>query len=156
MRIEHTNGAPEFIALRVEEDEGRREFEAIGGGELPADSFLDIQADDVNRLADCGAAIQFLFEPVNGRLQLGAGNSVGGLEFEQDGRTSADEGLHLFGVVHQRGLDRMQDDPGDDQRGDDDPEGKEVVPFWLVGEQEKSRRHPQPDCHKKEGVFTDK
>jgi hypothetical protein len=66
--VETADGAPEFIALPVEENEGGCELEAVGGGEFLADGFLDIQADDVNRLANCGAVIQFLFEPVNGRL----------------------------------------------------------------------------------------
>jgi len=156
LRVKRADSAPDLVALRVEEDEGGRDFESVGGGEFPADGFLNVQADDVNRLANCGAVIQFLFEPVNGRLNLGAGNSVGGLEFEQDGCASADEGLHRFGVVHQRGLDGVQDDPGGDQRGDDDPEGEEIIPFRLVGEQHDARSDPQPKRHKEEGIFTDK
>jgi len=62
LRVETADGAPEFIALRVEEDEGGREFEAVHGSEFPADGFLHIQADDFD------FAAKFLFEPVNGRL----------------------------------------------------------------------------------------
>jgi len=114
LRVKRADSAPEFVALRVEEDEGGCKLEAVRGGEFPADGLLNVQADDVNLSADADLIIEFLFEPVNGRLNLGAGNSIGGLEFEQDGRASADEGLHLFSIVHQRGLDRVQDDPGGD------------------------------------------
>ena len=68
LRVEAADGAPDLVALRVEEDEGGREFEAVHGGEFPADGFLNVQADDVNRLANGDAVVQFLFEPVNGRL----------------------------------------------------------------------------------------
>ncbi len=111
MWVERADGTPEFFALRVEEDKGGCELEAVHGGEFPADGFLNIQTDEVNPFADANAIIQFLFEPVNGGLNLGAGNSVGGLKFEQDGCASADQGLHIFGVVHQGGLNGVQDNP---------------------------------------------
>jgi hypothetical protein len=68
LRVETADGAPEFVALRVEEDKGGREFKAVHRGEFPADGFLNVQADDVKRLANGRAVVQFLFEPVNGRL----------------------------------------------------------------------------------------
>jgi hypothetical protein len=142
--------------LRIEEDKSGCEFETVHRGKFPADGFLNVEAYDVDLSADADLVIKFLFEPVNGGLNLGAGNSIGGLEFEQDGCASADEGLYLFGVVHQRGLDRVQNDPGGDQCGDDNPEGEEIVPFWLIGEQHKTSGNDQTGSHKDKGVFTDK
>jgi hypothetical protein len=134
LRIECANVTPEFITLCIEEDKSGREFETVHGGKFPADGFLNVQAYDVNLPSDADLIIKFLLEPVNGGLNLGAGNSIGGLEFEENGCASANEGLHLFGVVHQRSLDRVQNDPGGDQCGDDNPKGKKIVPFWLIGE----------------------
>jgi hypothetical protein len=90
LRVECADGAPDFIALRVEEDEGGREFKSVRGGKFPADRFLNVQADEVNLFADADLAIKFLFEPVNGGFYLGACNSEGRLEFEQDRRACAD------------------------------------------------------------------
>jgi len=135
LRVEGADGAPDFIALRVEENESGSEFKTIHGGKFPADGFLNIQADEVNLFADADLAIKFLFKLVNGGLNLGASNSIGGLKFKQDGRACADYGLHLSGVVHQRRLSWMQNDPGGNQRGDDDPKGEKVAPFWFVRQQ---------------------
>jgi hypothetical protein len=135
LRVEGADGAPDFIALRVEENKSWREFKTIHGDKFPANRFLNVQADKVNLFADADLAIEFLFEPVDDRLNLGACNSEGGLKFEQDGRTCANEGLHLFGVVHQWRLAWMQNNPGGNQRSDDDAKGEKIAPFWLVRQQ---------------------
>jgi hypothetical protein len=85
----------------------------------------------------------FFFELVNDGLYRGAANSIRGLEFEQDGCAVADHGLHHFGIVHQRGLARMQDCPCRDQAGDNDTESEVVFCFGFVGQQD----HP---CNKNE------
>ncbi|MBI5954132.1 MAG: hypothetical protein HY865_20940 [Chloroflexi bacterium] len=57
MRVEAADGAPDLVPLRVEEDEGRRELEAVDGSEFPADGFLNVQSDDVNGLANADLVI---------------------------------------------------------------------------------------------------
>ena len=104
LRVKCANGAPDFVALRVEENKRGRKFKTIHGCKLHADSFLDIQADKVDLFANVDLAIKFLFKLVNGGLHLGACNSVGGLKFKQNGRACADHCLHRLGIVHERGL----------------------------------------------------
>ena len=107
LRIEYADCAPHFIALCVEENKGGGEFKIIHRREFLADRFLNIQADDMDRIANADSVIEFFFQLVNDGLNLCAGNSVGGLKFEKHGRASADHGLHTFGIVHERCLARM-------------------------------------------------
>jgi len=60
LRVKTADCAPDFVALRIEEDEGGRELKPVGGRKFPADGFLDVQADDFD------FAAEFLFKPVNG------------------------------------------------------------------------------------------
>jgi hypothetical protein len=89
----------------------------------------------VDSFADADLAIKFVFKLVNGGLYLGAGNSEGGLKFEQDGCARADHCPHCFGIIHQRRLARMQNDPRGDQPDDDNPKGEVFVQFWFVRQQ---------------------
>jgi hypothetical protein len=153
LRVKCANGAPDFVALRVEENKSGREFKTVYGGKFHADSFLDIQADNVEFFTDADFVINFLFKLVNGGLNLGAGNSERRLEFQQDGCACADHCLYLFGVIHERCLTRMQNNPGCDQGGNDDPECEEIIPFWFVREQHVTGCDSQPKCNDKEGIF---
>ena len=107
MWVKRADSAPDFVALRAEENKSGREFKTVHGGKFPADGFLNVQADDMDLFVDADLAIKFLFKPVNGGLNLGACNSVGGLKFKQDGRACADDCPHCFGIVHERRLARM-------------------------------------------------
>jgi len=151
--VKRADGAPDFVALRVEENKGGREFKTVHGGKFPADGFLNVQADDMDLFVDANLAIKFLFEPVNGGLNLGACNSEGGLEFKQDGCACSDPCLYFPGVVHERRLARMKNGPGCDQRGDDDPKGEEVIPFWFMCKQHVTGCDCQSKCNNKEGIF---
>jgi hypothetical protein len=104
----------------------------------------------VDAFANADFVIQFLFELVNDGLNLGAGNSEGGLEFEQDGCARANEFLDGHGIAHQRGLARMQDYPCGNKGGDNHPKGKEIIPFWFVCEQNASSNDHQTDGQRKE------
>jgi hypothetical protein len=84
---------------------------------------------------DADLVIKFLFKPVNGGLNLGTCNSVGRLEFKQDGSSRTDERPHHFGIIHERCLPRMKDDPGCNQPGNDDPKGEVIFQFRLIGKQ---------------------
>ena len=42
LRVEFADGAPDFVALRVEENKSGREFKTVHGGKFPADSFLNV------------------------------------------------------------------------------------------------------------------
>jgi len=55
LRVKTADGTPDFIALCVEEDEGRRKLKTVRGRKFSADGVLNVQADDVDRLsnADC-------------------------------------------------------------------------------------------------------
>ena len=107
MRVEFADHAPDFVALRVKEYKGGGEFKTIQRCKFLADTLLNIEADDVYRRANADGVGQFLFELVNDGLNLGAGNSEGGLKFKQDGGSRTDERLHLFCIVHERGLTWM-------------------------------------------------
>jgi len=155
LRVECANRAPDFVALRVKINKGGCEFKIVNGSKFHADSFLNIQTDKVNLFTNADFVINFLFKPVNGGFYLGAGNSEGGLKFEQDGRAGADQCLHRFGVIHQRCLARMQNDPGGNEAGDNDPEGEIVVYFWLVGKQHKAGGNYQYNRSYKKGVFSE-
>jgi hypothetical protein len=155
LRVECADGAPYFVALRVEENKGGGEFKIVHGSKFHSDSFLNVQADEVDLLANADFVVNFLFKPVNGGLHLGAGNSEGGLKFEQDGRASADQCLHRFGIFHQRCLARMQNHPGGNEAGEDDPEGEVVVYFWLVRKQHKASGNYQYNGNYKKGVFSE-
>jgi hypothetical protein len=144
LRVELTDHAPEFVALGIEEYECRCEFKAVYWREFHACGFLNVQADDVQ------LTFGFFFELVNDGLYRGAANSIGGLEFEQDGCACADHGLHYFRIIHQRGLARVKDGPCRDQAGNDDAEGEVVFCLGFVGKQD----HP---CDKNEQkAYTDK
>jgi hypothetical protein len=58
----------------------------------------------VNPFANADLVIKFLFELVNGGLNLGACNSERGLKFKQDGRACANHCPHRLGIVHKRRL----------------------------------------------------
>jgi hypothetical protein len=145
LRVEFADLTPYFTALRVEEDEGGGEFKAIGRGQFPPGLLLNVQADDVDAFSDADFVIEFCFERVDDGLNLGAGNSVGGLKLEQDGRARADHFLHRPRIVHEGRLARMQNDPGCDQAGGDHGEGKVIVPFGFVRKQDESGNGDQPD-----------
>lgn len=98
---------------------------------------------------------KFFFEPVNDGLNCGAANSIWGLKFKQDRRASSDHFPHLYGVIHQGGLARMQDAPGGEKRGHDDAEGEIVVPFRLVGQQDEACHQPKPERDDNEGILVD-
>ena len=82
MRVESADGTPDFVALRVEENKGGREFKTVHGSKFHTDCFLNVQADKVDLLANADLAINFLFKLVNGGLNLGACNSEGRLKFK--------------------------------------------------------------------------
>lgn len=153
MRVETANGAPEFISLRVEENERGCEFEAVHRCEFHAHFLLDIKADDMDAFADADFVIKFLFQLVNDGLNCGAANSIGRLKFKQDRRACADHCLHFFGIVHQRGLARMQDAPRGEQRNDDDAKRQVVVPFWLVCEQDEARHQRKTNSYGDKGIL---
>jgi hypothetical protein len=69
--VEVADHAPDFIALGVEIDEGGGEFKTVYGGKFHAHSFLYVQADDENIIAD------FLFELVHDGLYGDTAYSVG-------------------------------------------------------------------------------
>jgi len=82
LRVKCANGTPEFIALSIEKNKSGCKFKTVYRSKFPADWFLNIQANDVKLFANTYPAIKFLFEPVNGGLNLGACNSVRGLELK--------------------------------------------------------------------------
>lgn len=147
MRVESANVAPEFISLRIEEDEGRRKFKTIHRGKFHAGCFLNVQADDVDLTA------KFFFELVNDGLNRGAANSIGRLKFQQNRRTRADHRSYFFGIVHEGRLARMQDAPGGKERRDDHSESKIVVPSWFVGQQDEARHECQSDRDREERIL---
>ena len=98
MRVKFADGAPDFVALCVEEDKGWCEIEIVHGGKFHAGLFLNVQANDVD------LAAKFCFELVNDGLNCGAANSIGRLEFQQNRGAFADHGLHFLCVFHERGL----------------------------------------------------
>ena len=75
LRIETPHFTPEFDPIPVEVDKGGRKFEAIEGRQFAPDFFLNIKADEKDLVT------KFIFELVHDGLYLGAGNSVGRLEF---------------------------------------------------------------------------
>jgi hypothetical protein len=85
---------PEFIPLSIEINEGGRKFETIDRRQFAPYFFLDIKTDEKDPVT------KFVFELVHDGLQLGAGNSVRGLEFQQDRFALPDHGLHRLGVFH--------------------------------------------------------
>mgnify|MGYP001619909633 CR=1 FL=1 len=107
MRIEYAYCAPHFIALCVEENKSGGEFKAIHWREFHADCVLNVETDDMNFFANANLVIEFIFKLVNGGLNSGTANSIGGLEFKQDGRACADQVPYHFCVIHQRGLARV-------------------------------------------------
>ena len=84
---------------------------------------------------------KFFFEPVNDRFYRGTANSIRRLKLEQNGRACPDHFLHHFGIVHERRLTRMHDDPGGEQACDDHAKGEEIIPFWVVREQYQPGKH---------------
>ena len=50
----------------------------------------------------------------------------------------------------------MQNDPGGNQRSDDDPEGEVVVPFWFIGKQHETSGDGQYKSDDKKGIFSDR
>lgn len=106
--------------------------------------------------ADADFVFQFFFELVHDGLYRYTANSVGGLEFEQNGRACADEFLHLLGIIHERSLPWVEDAPGGDQTSHDDAKGEIVAWFRLVGQQYESGDQRKQDCDGDEGVLIDK
>jgi hypothetical protein len=109
----------------------------------------------VDLFVDADLIIKFLFKPVNGGLNLGACNSVGGLKFKQDGRACADHCPHRFGIVHQRRLAWMQNNPGGNQTCDDNSEGEVVVQFRLVCKQHQASGDCQNNGDNNKGIFSE-
>ncbi len=103
--IDLTNHPPEFRTLGIEKDVGGRVFEVVHRRQLASHRLLDVDAKDDERAA------QFLFEPVHDGFLGGAGNSVGGLELEQDRLAGANHGLDRLGIASKTGLPWMQDEP---------------------------------------------
>ena len=128
MRVEAADGAPDFIAIRIEKDEGWSEIKVVHGGKFHACLILNVQANKLDFIA------KFCFELVNDGLNCGAANSIGRLKFEQDGRAIADHGFYFFGIFHEWGLARMQDAPCRNKPQNDNGKGEVVIPFWFVGQ----------------------
>lgn len=147
LRVEIADGAPDFVALRVEENEGGSGFKTIHGRKFAANGFLDVEANEEELIS------KFLFELVNDGLYGCAGNSVWRLEFEQDGFACADHIPHHFGIVHERGLARVHDEPGRDQPAEDHTECKVIRPFWIAGEKYQPRHHCQRGGDQNEGIL---
>jgi len=154
LRIEFADRAPEFIPLGIEEDKSWRKCEVIKRCELAAHGFLDIDADNMNGNTNADLFIQFLFERVNDGLYLGAGYSEGGLKFEQNGGAGTDHVFHDLCVVHERGLARMQDDPGRQQARKNNPKCKVLVPARLVGQQDQAGNREKAQRDKNKGILT--
>jgi len=92
--VKFSDHAPDFAALRIEVNKSGGEFKTIYRREFHADGFLNIEANEMDLIAD------FLFELVHDGLYRYAAYSVGRLEFEQDGFASPDHCLHFFGIIH--------------------------------------------------------
>ncbi|MBC6939990.1 MAG: hypothetical protein D8M55_10790 [Chloroflexi bacterium] len=136
-RVQPADLTPEFVALRVEIDEGGGVLEAVHGREFASHIFLDVEADEDQ------FASEFFFQPVHDGFHFCAENSVGGLKFEQGGLALSDLFPHLLGVFEQGRLDGMQDEPGGDQPGDDDAQPDQFLPARFVAEDEHGRRESQ-------------
>jgi hypothetical protein len=147
LRVEFAGHAPDFVALRIEEDKGWGEFKTVYGAQFHACLILNVQADDVDLIA------KFLFELVNDGLNRGAANSIGRLEFEQDRRACPNHGLHFFCIFHQRGLARVQDAPGGNQPQDDDAKGEVVIPFGFVGQQDEACNDCKHNGYDNKGIL---
>ena len=106
------------------------------------------------RVATGRFGAEMMVELVNDGLNLGAGNSVGRLKFEQHGCAGADHGLHAFCIVHERCLARMQDHPGCKKPADDHAESEVIIPFWFVGKQDEPRCNNKAQGNKNKGVLT--
>jgi len=104
--VEAADLSPDLTALWVEEDKGWRKLDAKDRCQFVTDGFMDVDADDLDLVA------QFLFQPIDDGLDLGANNSVGRLKFQQDGVAGADRRLNRYRVLQQRGLPGVQDEPG--------------------------------------------
>jgi len=98
-------------------------------------------------------AVCFFFELVNDGLYRGAANSIRGLEFKQYRGAAADHGLHHFGIVHERGLARMQDCPCCDQAGNNDTECKVVFYSRFVGKQNQARDKNEQNRYRDKGIY---
>ncbi len=147
MRVEVADGAPDFVALRIEEDKGWGEFKTVYGGKFHACLILNVQADDVDLIA------KFLFELVNDGLNRGAANSIGRLEFKQNGCAFAYHGLHLLRIFHKWGLARVQDAPGGNQPQDDNAKGEVVIPFGFVGQQDEACNDCKHNGYDNKGIL---
>jgi len=121
--------APDFITCGVKINKRGRIFKTVKRRQFAADVFLYIEADEMYLIA------KFFFEPVNDGFYRGTANSIRRLELKQNGRACPDHFLHYFGIVHERRLTRMHDDPGGEQACDDHAEGEEIIPFWFACEQ---------------------
>ena len=128
MRVKVADGAPDLIAFCIEKDKGWSEIEIVHGGKFHAGLVLNVQANDVYLVA------KFCFELVNDGLNCGAANSIGRLEFKQNGRTLADHGFYFLGIFHEWGLARMEDAPCRNKPQNDNGKGEVVIPFWFVGQ----------------------
>ena len=150
LRIETIHLTPEFFALRVEENKSGREFKTVNRREVFADLFLNVEADENHAVA------KFLFESVNDGLYGGAGNSVGRLEFEQDGLARADPRLHVFCVACQRGLNGVQYDPRRDESRDNHPEGEKIPPGRFFRQQDESRHADQSEGNEDKRILVER
>ena len=95
------------MTLSIEENKGGGEFKIIHGCEFHTDFVLNVETDDMNFFTNANLVIEFIFKLVNGGLNYGTANSIGGLELKQNGRAGADQIPYHFCIFHQRGLPRV-------------------------------------------------
>jgi len=122
--------APEFLSLCVEENESGRVLETVKRCQHAPCFALDIQPDDDQ------AALVLFFDPIHDGLHRCAGNSVRGLEFEQDRRARSDARLDLGSVEHMDGLARVQEGPRHNRSEHQHAKGQNLEPFWVLAQQD--------------------
>jgi hypothetical protein len=131
--IQASDLTPQLISIRIKEYEGRGELETVGRCQFTTDIVLNVEADDKQFPAG------FFFQLVNDGLYPGAGNSIGGLEFEQNRQALPDLGLDCPGVFHQWGLPGTDGHPREDHPHEDHREGDNVRESRLLAEEKQPK-----------------